>query len=163
MGIFPSKAKVTAQSPWQTMKVFIRNSTPSLVNVCKSTERLNQPWYHQVYSTLEKKIHSPASVHYTFQISTMFHKTGQITFSKQPRSQLTGLPRKFLKKRTPENCTRIHPYTQKYLAYMFNTFRRSAYTGCQCKPKPAKSSFNKNCKYYNHLSLLEQQIETYHN
>lgn len=42
MGIFPSKAKVTAQSQWQTMEVFTRSSTPSPLNVCKSTEK--QSW-----------------------------------------------------------------------------------------------------------------------
>lgn len=55
MGIFPSKAKVTAQSPWQTMEVFIRSSAPSLLNVCKSIEKQSWPWYQQTNSIFEKK------------------------------------------------------------------------------------------------------------
>lgn len=54
MGIFPSKAKVTAQGPWQTMEVFIRSSAPSPVNVCENVEKQSWPWYQQANSVLEK-------------------------------------------------------------------------------------------------------------
>lgn len=54
MGIFPSKAKVTAQGPWQTMEVFIRSSAPSPLNVCENIEKQSWPWYQQANSVLEK-------------------------------------------------------------------------------------------------------------
>lgn len=81
MGIFPSKAKVTAQSPWQTMEVFIRSSAPSLLNVCKSIEKQSWPWYQQTNSIFEKKKYSPESV----TMSTIHFKF-QLCFTRSDRS-----------------------------------------------------------------------------
>lgn len=82
MGIFPSKAKVTAQGPWQTMEVFIRSSAPSPLNVCENVEKQSWPWYPQANSVLEKN-YSPESVtvatmHFKFQPS--FTKSGRSCF-----------------------------------------------------------------------------------
>lgn len=80
MGIFPSKAKVTAQSPWQTMEVFIRSSAPSPLDVCKSTEKQSWPWYQQANAILEKK-YSLESV----TMSTMYFRF-QLCFIRPGRS-----------------------------------------------------------------------------
>lgn len=54
MGIFPSKAEVTAQSPWQTMEVFISISAPSPLYVCRSVGKQSWPWYQHANPILIK-------------------------------------------------------------------------------------------------------------
>lgn len=82
MGIFPSKAKVTAQGPWQTMEVFIRSSAPSPVECLWEHRKAELALVSTGQLYLRKKLQSRVSHsgHNAFQISAVLHKTRQIMF-----------------------------------------------------------------------------------
>lgn len=145
MGIFPSKAKVTTQGPWQTMEVFIRSSAPSLLNVCENVEKQSWSWYQQANS-VSKKNYSPesvtvATVHFKFQPS--FTKSGRSCFLNNSE-WAHRLPRQLLQKAVPEGFTYIHIYTDIPNAD-FQGFQETCTHAkcCQRETKPKNPSSRK--------------------
>lgn len=139
MGIFPSKAKVTAQGPWQTMEVFIRSSAPSPLNVCENVEKQSWPWYPQANSCLRKKLQSRVSHsgHNAFQIPALLHEIRQIMFPAQ-LSQLTGFQGSSFRSK----CLRVSHvsmYTHTSLVQISKAFKRHTKC-CQREPKPTNPS-----------------------
>lgn len=163
MGIFPSKAKVTAQGPWQTMEVFIRSSAPSPVNVCENVEKQSWPWYQQANSVLEK-ITVQSQSQWPQCISNFScpsqNQAAHVSWTTQ--SQLTG----FQGSSCRRQCLRVshvsmYTHTDIPHADFWGFQETCTHTKCcQCEPKPPNPSSRKEYTLCHCWSSRQQLITT---
>ena len=148
MGLLPSKAKVTAQSPWQTMEVFIRSSAPSPLNVCKSIEKQSWPWYQQANSVLEKKysleLVTMSTTYFKFQLC--FTRSDRSCFLNNLRVSSQGFQKSSLRRSEPLRVLHISMYIHTEIPSVnFQGFQETCIhmLGCQHEPKPTKPNFKR--------------------
>lgn len=157
MGIFPSKAKVTAQGPWQTMEVFIRSSAPSPLNVCENVEKQSWSCYQQANSVF-KKITVQSQSQWPQCISNFSHpsqnQADHVSWTTQ--SQLTGFQgsscrRQYLR------VSHISIHTQTPLMQISKVFRKPAHmqSAANVSQSPQIPALGRST-HYSPVPLLEQ-------